>query len=397
MQDIFKDIIIHLTDEHTFAADVPKAGGLYTSELKGIAPIMIKLKDDRRFFEGAVVADRYIGKAAAMLLIDSGAKAIFGQVVSEHAVCILEASGIIWEAETTVPYIINRKKDGMCPMEKAVLNETDVSNAFEILKKRQNEMKYADVIEQGKTALGIELGSTRIKAVLTDEEAHILATGSFGWENKLENGLWTYSLEDIYGGLKACYKDLKAAVKEKYGVTLTKISKMGISAMMHGLMAFDAGGNLLVPFRTWRNTNTTKGAEYLTKLFNFNIPLRWSVAHLGTALLDNEPFVEKLDYMTTLAGFIHWQLTGEKVIGVGDASGMFPIDSETADYNQKMIDAMEEKMALPKPLRELFPKVLKAGEAAGILTEAGAKLLDEEGDLSAGSRLCPPEGDAGTG
>lgn len=255
-------------------------------------------------------------------------------------------------------------------------------------------------IESGKAVLGIEFGSTRIKAVLIDESHTPIASGSYQWENRLENGYWTYSLEDVWTGLTSCYKDLAQDVERQYGIVLKKTAAIGISAMMHGYMAFDKEGNLLVPFRTWRNTTTGKAVEKLSSLFQFNIPQRWSIAHLYQAVLNKEEHVSEIDYVTTLAGYIHWKLTGEKVLGVGDASGMFPIDSATGQYHEKMAEQFNRLAAsegCPWKLEEIFPKVLSAGEEAGTLTEEGARLLDPSGQLEAGILFCPPEGDAGTG
>ena len=251
-----------------------------------------------------------------------------------------------------------------------------------------------------KTALGIEFGSTRIKAVLIGPEHTPLAQGDYTWENQLHNGIWTYPLEQVWQGLQSAYAALAADVQQKYGCTLTKVGCIGISAMMHGYLAFDANGELLVPFRTWRNTITGEAAAVLTKEFSFNIPQRWSIAHLYQAILNGEEHVGKITFFTTLAGYIHWKLTGKKVLGVGDASGMFPIDSETVDYNQKMVEQFDEltkEKGYPWKLREILPQVLSAGEDAGTLTEEGAKLLDVSGNLQPGSPVCPPEGDAGTG
>lgn len=255
-------------------------------------------------------------------------------------------------------------------------------------------------IESGKAVLGIELGSTRIKAVLIDEDHTPIASGSCQWENRLENGFWTYSLEDVWTGLQSCYKDLTEDVRRQYGVSLKRTAAIGISAMMHGYMAFDREGNLLVPFRTWRNTTTGKAVEELSSLFQFNIPERWSIAHLDQAVLNKEEHVAEIDYVTTLAGYIHWRLTGEKVLGVGDASGMFPIDSATGQYHQRMAEQFDQlalSRGCPWKLEEIFPRVLSAGEEAGVLTEEGARLLDLSGQLEAGIPFCPPEGDAGTG
>lgn len=256
------------------------------------------------------------------------------------------------------------------------------------------------MIESGKTALGIEFGSTRIKAILVGEDNTPIASGSYDWENRYVDNIWTYTLDDIHTGLQDCYKSLAEDVKSQYGVELTTVGSMGFSAMMHGYMAFGKEGQLLVPFRTWRNTITGQASEELTELFQYNIPQRWSIAHLYQAILNEEAHVPEVTFFTTLAGYIHWQLTGEKVLGVGEASGMFPIDTATGDFNQGMIDKFDEKVAgkgFPWKLRDIMPKVLTAGEKAGVLTEEGAKLLDPTGTLQAGIPVCPPEGDAGTG
>ncbi len=261
-------------------------------------------------------------------------------------------------------------------------------------------MDSKQAILEGKTSLGIEFGSTRIKAVLIDETFSALASGSFEWENQLEQGIWTYSLEMIWKGLQACYADLAAEIKAKYDLTLTTIGSIGFSAMMHGYMAFNKEGELLVPFRTWRNTITEKAAEKLTKEFRFNIPQRWSIAHLYQAILNDEEHVKDITYLTTLAGYMHWQMTGEKVLGIGDASGMFPIDSASGDYDKTMLskfDALVKEKNYPWNITDILPTVLNAGEAAGTLTEEAAKLLDISGNLQAGILVCPPEGDAGTG
>ena len=255
-------------------------------------------------------------------------------------------------------------------------------------------------IRAGRTALGIEFGSTRIKAVLTDSSLAPAAQGSHSWENRLENGIWTYPEEEIIAGLQSCYRDLARNVRETYGTELENVGSLGISAMMHGYMAFGEDGNLLVPFRTWRNTMTGEAAEKLTKLFSYNIPQRWSIAHLYQAMLNGEEHLGRLSFLTTLAGYIHWRLTGEKVLGVGDASGMFPIDSKTGTYSREMMEkfeALREEMGYRWSLPGILPKVLPAGEEAGTLTREGAALLDPAGVLKAGVRLCPPEGDAGTG
>ena len=263
-----------------------------------------------------------------------------------------------------------------------------------------NKDEIKRMIESGSTALGLEFGSTRIKAVLVDGTHHPVASGDHEWENRLENGFWTYSLEDVWSGLKDSYRKLVCDVREKYDAELKSIGAIGFSAMMHGYMAFDKDGKLLVPFRTWRNSTTGPAAEALTELFQYNIPQRWSIAHLYQAILNEEEHVKDVAYITTLAGYIHWQLTGEKVLGVGDASGMFPIDPETKTYDAAMVKKFDELVAeknYPWKLEEILPRVLVAGENAGTLTEEGAKLLDESGALEAGIPLCPPEGDAGTG
>ena len=257
-----------------------------------------------------------------------------------------------------------------------------------------------EIIESGKAVLGLEFGSTRIKAVLIGEDRKPIAGGAHDWENRYENGIWTYTMEDIHEGLQDCYADLLRDVKEKYNTTITKLSAIGISAMMHGYLPFDQDGNLLTGFRTWRNTITKEAAEALTKEFSFNIPQRWSIAHLYQSILNGEEHVGRVAFFTTLAGYIHWKLTGEKVLGVGDASGMFPIDETTRDYRKDMLDKFNALVApkgYPWKLEEILPKVLVAGENAGTLTEAGAAFLDVSGALQAGTPLCPPEGDAGTG
>ena len=245
------------------------------------------------------------------------------------------------------------------------------------------------------TALGIELGSTRIKAVLIDKDHMPIAQGDFEWENQLVNGIWTYSSDMIHTGIQTCYKALKADVKAKFGVTLTEVGGIGISAMMHGYLSFDKDGKQLAEFRTWRNTITGEAADKLTEALGFNIPQRWSIAHYYQAILNNESHVGDIDYLTTLAGYIHWRLTGLKVMGVGEASGMFPIDSSTNDYNKDMVAKFNALTG--GDLLSILPKVLVAGDNAGSLTEEGAKFLDPDGDLKAGIPIAPCEGDAGTG
>ena len=255
-------------------------------------------------------------------------------------------------------------------------------------------------IEAGKAILGIEFGSTRIKAVLIDQENKPIAQGSFEWENQLVDGLWTYSIDIIWKGLQDCYADLRKDVKSQYDCEIEQLAGIGFSAMMHGYMAFNADEQILVPFRTWRNTNTGKAAAELSELFNYNIPLRWSISHLYQCILDNEPHVKDIKYLTTLAGYIHWQLTGEFVLGVGDASGMIPVDPATKTYDAEMVKKFDTILAskgLPYKLLDILPKSLSAGENAGKLTEAGVKKLDVSGTLKAGVPVCPPEGDAGTG
>lgn len=257
-----------------------------------------------------------------------------------------------------------------------------------------------EAILAGNTSLGIELGSTRIKAVLIGEDHAPIASGNHDWENRYENGIWTYSLEDIWNGLQESYANMAADVQDRYGVKLTAVGSIGLSAMMHGYMAFDEAGELLVPFRTWRNTITGEASEKLTALFDFNIPQRWSIAHLYQAILNKEAHVSEIRFQTTLAGYLHWKLTGQKVLGVGEASGMFPIDSASGTFHKRMVkqfDELLEQEGLPYHLKDIFPEVKSAGEAAGVLTEEGAKLLDPSGTLQAGIPFCPPEGDAGTG
>ena len=246
-----------------------------------------------------------------------------------------------------------------------------------------------------KTVLGIELGSTRIKAVLIDERHLPIAQGDHEWENQLVNGIWTYSMEAIHSGLQDCFARLKADVKEKYGVELTTVGAIGVSAMMHGYLPFDKDGRQLAEFRTWRNTITGPAAEELTALFGFNIPQRWSIAHLYQAILNGEEHVKDIAFLTTLAGYIHWQLTGEKVMGVGEASGMFPIDSEKLDYDEGMLQKFKALTGMK--LRAILPRVLTAGESGGRLTESGARFLDPTGTLLPGIPVAPCEGDAGTG
>jgi sugar (pentulose or hexulose) kinase len=261
------------------------------------------------------------------------------------------------------------------------------------------EQAKLDII-QGRTALGIELGSTRVKAVLIDSSHAPVASGGYDWENRLEDGIWTYRWADVWTGLTESFRKLAGDVRNRYGTELKTTGSIGISAMMHGYIALGGGGEPLVPFRTWRNTTTERAAALLTEKFGFNIPLRWSAAHLYQAMLNGERHVRDVKFLTTLAGYVHWKLTGRKVLGVGDASGMFPIDSKTNGYHAGMIAKFAEVAAEYAPglsLTDILPEVLTAGEDAGTLTEEGARLLDPSGRLEAGIPFCPPEGDAGTG
>ena len=261
-------------------------------------------------------------------------------------------------------------------------------------------MTAKQTIEAGKAILGIEFGSTRIKAVLIDENNKPIAQGDHEWENQLVDGLWTYSIDMIWEGLQDCYADLRKAVQNQYACDIEMLAGIGFSAMMHGYMAFNEKQEILVPFRTWRNTNTGKAAAELSKLFNYNIPLRWSISHLYQCILDGEKHVADIKYLTTLAGYVHWQMTGQFVLGVGDASGMIPVDPATKTYDAEMVKKFDELIA-PKgyswKLLDILPKSLVAGENAGSLTAEGARMLDVSGNLKAGIPLCPPEGDAGTG
>lgn len=256
------------------------------------------------------------------------------------------------------------------------------------------------VISEGRAALGIELGSTRIKAVLVAPDGTALASGSHDWENQFVDRMWTYSLEDVWSGVQHCVASLIADVEQRYSVRPTTFSALGVSAMMHGYLAFDGAGELLVPFRTWRNTTTERAAAELSALFGHNIPLRWSIAHLYQAILDDEPHVPQVASLTTLAGYVHWKLTGRRVLGIGDASGMFPVDTATHGYDARMVAAFDALVADRRPglrVEDLLPQVLVAGQEAGLLTEEGAALLDPTGTIRPGIPLAPPEGDAGTG
>ena len=249
-----------------------------------------------------------------------------------------------------------------------------------------------------KKILGIELGSTRIKSVLIDENALVIAQGSHEWENTLVDGLWSYSLADVEKGIQSSYSSLAADYTAKYGEELSEISAIGVSAMMHGYLAFDKEDNLLVPFRTWRNTNTETAAKELTELFSFNIPMRWSVSHYYQAIINAEAHVKEVSFLTTLAGYVHYKLTGKKVLGVGDASGMFPIKNGKYDSEKLLkFDALISEKGIKTPFETILPEILSAGEDAGVLTPDGAKWLDQSGTLNPGCVLCPPEGDAGTG
>lgn len=251
-----------------------------------------------------------------------------------------------------------------------------------------------------KTVLGIELGSTRIKGVLLDSDHTPIASGAYDWENKLIDGVWTYSMDEVTVGIRQCYAEVKKDVYEKYGVTLTKIGGIGISGMMHGYLVFDNDKNLITPFRTWRNTITGEAAEKLSALLNFNMPQRWSISHLYQAMLSGEEHLARLGYLTTLSGYLHWILTGERTVGIGEASGMFPVDSKTLDYDEarvSVVDGLIENAGYTWRFRDIMPRISLAGQCAGILTADGAKYLDPDGDLESGIPLAPPEGDAGTG
>ncbi|MDW4508760.1 FGGY-family carbohydrate kinase [Priestia megaterium] len=266
------------------------------------------------------------------------------------------------------------------------------------MKTTQESIKQA--IAKGKTSLGIELGSTRIKAVLIDENFETIASGSYEWENLLEDGFWTYKLLDIITGLQSAYREMKQEVERSYGITIRTVGSIGVSAMMHGYMAFDKTGELLVPFRTWRNATTSAAAKELTEHFQFNIPERWSIAHLYQAIINQEKHLPRIDYMTTLAGYIHWLLTGSKALGIGDASGMFPIDERTQNYSEAMMKQFDDLIShkgYPWQLSDILPAVHTSGEQAGTLTAIGASILDQSKNLQPGIPFCPPEGDAGTG
>ena len=250
-------------------------------------------------------------------------------------------------------------------------------------------------MELTKTTLGIELGSTRIKAVLIDERHFPIASGDFEWENQLVDGIWTYSMDMVHSGLQSCFAALRADVKEKFGQELTTVGAIGVSAMMHGYLPFDENGKQLAAFRTWRNTITGPAAEKLTELFSFNIPQRWSIAHLYQAILNGEEHVKDIAFLTTLAGYIHWRLTGEKLMGVGEASGMFPIDSGKLDYDEGMLGKFRDLTGVD--LRRILPRVVPAGASGGVLSEDGARFLDPSGTLRPGVPFAPCEGDAGTG
>lgn len=263
----------------------------------------------------------------------------------------------------------------------------------------KNEIKNA--ISEGRTVIGMEFGSTRIKTVLIDAgSSKPIASGSYDWENSRVDGIWTYSLEEIRKGLQGSYSKMASNVKEQYDTEIRKVASIGISGMMHGYMVFDKEGNLLTPFRTWRNNITGQASEALTALFDYPIPQRWSIAHLYQAILNNESHLTQISFMTTLAGYIHWMLTGNKVLGIGEASGVFPVDLQTGNYSRRMLEQFNQLVAskaLPWKLEEILPAVLPAGENAGELTAEGAALLDVTGCLQAGIPMCPPEGDAGTG
>ncbi len=262
------------------------------------------------------------------------------------------------------------------------------------------DKKTVSMIESGETVLGIEFGSTRIKSVLIGEGCSPIASGSFDWENSRTDGIWTYPLEQVWEGLRTCYTDLTRDVRDRYGVTLSRIKALGFSGMMHGYMVFDGAGNQLTPFRTWRNNITGPASEELTELFNYPVPQRWSIAHLYQAVQNSEDHPKDIAFMTTLAGYIHWKLTGRKVVGIGEASGIFPIDLKTKDFDMNMcalFDAQIKDRHFGWKLKEILPEVLSAGESGGDLSGEGARLLDPTGVLKPGVPVCPPEGDAGTG
>ena len=261
-------------------------------------------------------------------------------------------------------------------------------------------MNITEQIKNGTTSVGIEFGSTRIKAVLIGDDFKVAATGAYDWENSFDNGVWTYSLDEVKAGLAGAFRALADDVREKYNVTIEKAASVGISAMMHGYLAFDENNELLVPFRTWRNTMTGEAADKITESFGFNIPQRWSIAHLYQAILNKEEHVSRIRFVTTLAGYVHWLLTGEKVIGIGDGSGMFPIDVKSGNYNKEMLDKFAQLTAdtdFKQNLSDILPVIVGVGECAGRLTEEGALLLDPSGNLKSGIPFCPPEGDAQTG
>ena len=250
------------------------------------------------------------------------------------------------------------------------------------------------------TALGIELGSTRIKAVLIGPDHAPLASGAYDWQNHLIDGLWTYPLTEVWEGIQGAYRQLAEEVRARYGAELTTVGAMGVSAMMHGYLPFDRQGRQAAEFRTWRNTVTEAEAKELTELFQFNIPQRWSVAHLYRGVRLKEAHAPEIGFLTTLAGYVHWQLTGRKVLGTGEAAGMFPLDSRTMDYDEGMLEKFDRLLApyaMPWKLRDILPQALTAGDDGGALTPEGARLLDPSGALQPGVPFCPPEGDAGTG
>ncbi|RYZ05370.1 MAG: ATPase [Myxococcales bacterium] len=264
----------------------------------------------------------------------------------------------------------------------------------------EEQRRLAQIIESGSAVLGIELGSTRIKACLIAPDATPLAAGAHAWENQLEDGIWTYGMADVWSGLARCYASLVEDVRQRYGVALATVASLGVSGMMHGYLALDREGELLVPFRTWRNNITSRACAELTPLLNFAVPERWSIAHLHQSILEEQPHVARLARLTTLAGYVHWKLTGQHVVGVGEASGIFPIDPATADWDRERVaayDALVAPRQLGWALRDVLPAVLPAGRPAGHLSAAGARLLDPSGALRSGITLCPPEGDAGTG
>jgi len=264
----------------------------------------------------------------------------------------------------------------------------------------QQRADFRENIRAGAVTLGMEFGSTRIKAALIAPDTTPLAVGSHVWENQFKDGVWTYDMADVHRGLASCLAALVEDVRIRYGLELEAVGALGVSGMMHGYIALDADGELLVPFRTWRNNVTGEACAELTPRLDFAVPQRWSIAHLYQSILERQPHVKRIAHLTTLAGYVHWKLSGEHVIGVGDASGMFPIDPRTADWDAERMaafDSLVDPWQVGWQLRDILPKVLPAGHLGGRLTVEGSRLLDPLGRIHEGTPLCPPEGDAGTG